>query len=61
MAGKSPVKASDGQRTALEALAVSRNRGDADRARYAVDARLLDERADRRGVPRGEGHGVAMA
>jgi transposase len=33
MAGKSPVKASDQQRTALEALAASRERGEADRAR----------------------------
>ena len=33
MAGKSPVTASDEQRAALEALAVSRNRGEADRAR----------------------------
>ena len=33
MAGKSPVKASDEQRAALEVLAVSRNRGEADRAR----------------------------
>ena len=33
MAGKSPVKVSDEQRAALEVLAVSRNRGEADRAR----------------------------
>ena len=33
MAGKSPVKASDEQRAVLEVLAVSRNRGEADRAR----------------------------
>ena len=33
MAGKSPVKASDEQRAALEVLAASRNRGEADRAR----------------------------
>jgi hypothetical protein len=33
IAGKSPVKASDGQRAALEALAGSRDRGEADRAR----------------------------
>ena len=33
MAGRSPVKASDEQRAALEVLAVSRNRGEADRAR----------------------------
>ena len=33
MAGKSPVKASDEQQAALEVLAVSRNRGEADRAR----------------------------
>jgi hypothetical protein len=33
MAGRSPVKASDEQRSALEVLAVSRNRGEADRAR----------------------------
>ena len=33
MAGKSPAKASDDQRAALEVLAVSRNRGEADRAR----------------------------
>jgi hypothetical protein len=33
MAGKSPVKASEQQRTALEALAASRERGEADRAR----------------------------
>ena len=32
MAGKSPAKASDEQRAALEVLAVSRNRGEADRA-----------------------------
>ena len=32
MAGKSPAKASDDQRAALEVLAVSRNRGEADRA-----------------------------
>ena len=33
MAGKSPVKASDEQQGALEALAMSRDRGEADRAR----------------------------
>ena len=33
MAGKSPVKASDEQRAGLEALAVSKDRGEADRAR----------------------------
>ena len=33
MAGKSPVTASEEQRKALEALAVSRDRGEADRAR----------------------------
>ena len=33
MAGRSPVKASNEQRAALEVLAVSRNRGEADRAR----------------------------
>ena len=33
MAGRSPVKASGEQRAALEVLAVSRNRGEADRAR----------------------------
>lgn len=33
MAGKSPVTASDEQRTALEALAASKDRGEADRAR----------------------------
>src|ERR1700750_2544863 len=33
MAGKSAVKASDQQRTALEVLAASRERGEADRAR----------------------------
>jgi transposase len=38
MAGRSPVKASDEQRAALEVLAVSRHRGEADRAR----AILLD-------------------
>ena len=31
MAGKSPVTASEGQKTALEALASSRDRGEADR------------------------------
>jgi transposase len=36
MAGKSPVKASDQQRTALEALAASRERGEADRARAVL-------------------------
>jgi len=36
MAGKSPVKASDKQRTALEALAASRDRGEADRARAVL-------------------------
>lgn len=33
MAGRSPVHASEEQRTALEALAASRDRGEADRAR----------------------------
>jgi transposase len=33
MAGKSPVTASDEQRAALEALAASKDRGEADRAR----------------------------
>ena len=33
MAGKSPVKANEEQRAALEALAASRDRGEADRAR----------------------------
>ena len=33
MAGKSPVKANEEQRVALEALAASRDRGEADRAR----------------------------
>lgn len=33
MAGKSPVTASDEQRVALEALAASKDRGEADRAR----------------------------
>ena len=33
MAGKSPVTANDEQRTALEALAASKDRGEADRAR----------------------------
>jgi transposase len=33
MAGKSPVKASDEQRAGLEALASSKDRGEADRAR----------------------------
>lgn len=36
MAGKSPVKASEEQRTALEALAASRDRGEADRARAVL-------------------------
>ena len=36
MVGKSPVKASDEQRTALESLAVSRDRGEADRARAVL-------------------------
>jgi transposase len=36
MAGKSPVKASDQQRTALDALAASRERGEADRARAVL-------------------------
>jgi transposase len=36
MAGKSPVKANEGQRTALEALAASRERGEADRARAVL-------------------------
>jgi transposase len=33
MAGKSPVKANDEQKAALEALSTSRDRGEADRAR----------------------------
>lgn len=33
MAGKSPVKANEAQQAALEALAASRDRGEADRAR----------------------------
>ena len=33
MAGKSPVKANDEQRAALETLSVSRDRGEADRSR----------------------------
>jgi len=36
MAGKSPVKASEEQRAALEALAASRDRGEADRARAVL-------------------------
>jgi transposase len=36
MAGKSPVKASDEQRAALESLAASRERGEADRARAVL-------------------------
>jgi len=36
MAGKSPVKASDEQRAALECLAGSRERGEADRARAVL-------------------------
>ena len=36
MVGKSPVKASDEQRTALESLAASRERGEADRARAVL-------------------------
>ena len=36
MVGKSPVKASDEQRTALESLAASRDRGEADRARAVL-------------------------
>jgi transposase len=36
MAGKSPVKASDDQRAALESLAASRERGEADRARAVL-------------------------
>jgi transposase len=36
MAGKSPVKASEKQRAALEALAASRERGEADRARAVL-------------------------
>src|ERR1700750_657393 len=36
MAGKSAVKASDQQRTALEVLAASRERGEADRARAVL-------------------------
>jgi transposase len=36
MAGKSAVKASDQQRTVLEALAASRERGEADRARAVL-------------------------
>lgn len=36
MAGKSPVTASEEQRVALQALAVSRDRGEADRARAVL-------------------------
>ena len=36
MVGKSPVKASVEQRTALESLAASRDRGEADRARAVL-------------------------
>jgi transposase len=36
MAGKSPVKANAQERTALEALAASRERGEADRARAVL-------------------------
>jgi len=36
MAGKSPVKASEEQRAALDALAGSRDRGEADRARAVL-------------------------
>ena len=36
MAGKSPVQASDEQRAALESLAASRDRGEADRARAVL-------------------------
>jgi transposase len=36
MAGKSPVRASDEQRAALESLAASRERGEADRARAVL-------------------------
>ena len=36
MAGKSPVTASEEQRKALQALAVSRDRGEADRARAVL-------------------------
>jgi transposase len=36
MAGKSPVKADEDQRAALEALAASRERGEADRARAVL-------------------------
>ena len=36
MAGKSPIKASEEQKTALEALAASRDRGEADRARAVL-------------------------
>jgi hypothetical protein len=36
MAGKSPVQASDDQRAALESLAASRERGEADRARAVL-------------------------
>src|SRR5271157_5398162 len=36
MVGKSPVKANEQQRTALEALAASRERGEADRARAVL-------------------------
>ena len=36
MAGKSPVRASDAQRAALTALAGSRDRGEADRARAVL-------------------------
>ena len=36
MAGKSPVTASEEQKRALEALALSRDRGEADRARAVL-------------------------
>ena len=36
MAGKSPVTASEAQRNALQALALSRDRGEADRARAVL-------------------------
>jgi transposase len=36
MAGRSPVRASEEQRTALQRLAVSRERGEADRARAVL-------------------------
>jgi len=62
MAGKSSVRASKEQRAALEALAASRERGEADRAaRRALDAERLDQRTDCRGIRRARGHGSPVA